>query len=53
MFAGRGTDTVPNAPCGVESLTQCAETLKCYLVPNAPCGVERPPKAPPLAVLVF
>ncbi len=31
---------VPNAPCGVESLTHHAKALQAYLVPNAPCGVE-------------
>ena len=32
---------VPNAPCGVESLTFRITPRIPRLVPNAPCGVER------------
>ena len=38
---GFGVNSVPNAPCGVEScLLVWLTDLLLYLVPNAPCGVE-------------
>ena len=35
------TSTVPNAPCGVESLVDGGKKGGAEMVPNAPCGVER------------
>ena len=35
------TKQVPNAPCGVESLSKLLYFFLAFSVPNAPCGVER------------
>ena len=32
---------VPNAPCGVESISLAFQNAQYRFVPNAPCGVER------------
>ena len=31
---------VPNAPCGVESISEQGGSKSVWTVPNAPCGVE-------------
>ncbi len=38
--ASSGLDSVPNAPCGVESASSHNASSSSSLVPNAPCGVE-------------